>query len=262
MEILVCVKQVPDTAEIKVDSGTNTVDASGAPKILNPFDANAVEAAVQLKEEHGGNVTVLSMGTEQTKAVLKACISVGADKAVLLNDDLFKDSDTFATSYILASAIKKLGSFDLILCGKQAIDGDSGQVGPQIAEHLGVAQITYASKIQYKDNRLVVNREHEDGYEIIMAKLPAVCIVVNTINTPRYATVKSKMAANKAKIVVLAAADLPELDQTMIGLEGSPTKTIEVFTPPKKASGIKIKEGTGNESGIKLAKMLISERVI
>lgn len=262
MEILVCVKQVPDTAEVKVDSGANKVDINGAPKILNPFDANAVEAAVQLKEAHGGKVTVLSMGTEQSKAVLKEAISVGADRAVLLDDPLFQDSDTFATSSILASAIKKLGNFDLIICGKQAIDGDSGQVGPQIAEHLGIAQITLISKIEVKDNVVVVNRQHDDGHEVIEAKLPAVCTVVNTINTPRFATVRSKLAATKAPIEVLKAADLPDLDQSMIGSEGSPTKTIEVYAPPKKASGVRIKEETAAESGVKLAKMLIADKVI
>lgn len=260
MEILVCVKQVPNPEEIKVDSEKNIVDISGAPKILNPFDANAVEAAVQLKEAHGGNVTVVTMGSEQSKAVLKEAISVGADKAVLLKDDLFNNSDTFATSYILASAIKKLGDFDIIICGKQAIDGDSAQVGPQIAEHLGITQLTLISKIDVKDNVIVVNREHEDGVEVIESKLPVVCTVVNTINTPRYATVKSKLAANKATINVMTASDL-EIDQSLIG-EGSFTKTIEVFAPPKKNAGVKIKEETDAESGIKLAEILIKEKVI
>jgi len=260
MEILVCVKQVPNPEEIKVDSEKNIVDISGAPKILNPFDANAVEAAVQLKEAHGGNVTVVTMGSEQSKAVLKEAISVGADKAVLLKDDLFNNSDTFATSYILASAIKKLGEFDIIICGKQAIDGDSAQVGPQIAEHLGITQLTLISKIDVKDNVIVVNREHEDGVEVIESKLTVVCTVVNTINTPRYATVKSKLAANKATINVMTASDL-EIDQSLIG-EGSFTKTIEIFAPPKKNAGVKIKEETDAESGIKLAEILIKEKVI
>lgn len=262
MNILVCVKQVVDPAEIKVDSAANVIDTSRAPKILNPYDANAIEAAVQLKEAYGGTVTVLTMGTDQSKAVLKEGISVGADKAVLLNDNLFQDSDAFATSHILTSAIKKLGKFDVILCGKQAIDGDSGQVGSQIAEHLGIAQITLVSKIQINDNIIVADREHEDGKEVIEAKLPVLCTVVDTINKPRYATVKSKLAANKAQIDILTAADLPDLDQSMIGSEGSPTKTIEVYAPPKKTSGVRIKEGTAAASGVKLAKVLIAEKVI
>lgn len=262
MEILVCVKQVPDTAEFKINPGSNKIDSSGVPKILNPFDANAIEAAVQLKEAHGGKVTVLTMGTEQSKAVLKEATSVGADRAILLDDQLFQESDTYATSSILAAAIKKLGHFDLILCGKQAVDGDSGQVGPQIAEHLGITQVTLVSKIEVKDNVIVVNRLHDDGHVVIEAQLPAVCTVLNTINKPRYATVKSKLAANKAKFEVLKAADLPDLDLSMIGPNGSPTKTIEVYAPAKKESGVRIKEETGAESGVKLAKMLIAEKVI
>lgn len=262
MNILVCIKQVVDTAEITVDSAANVIDISRAPKILNPYDANAIEAAVQLKEAHGGTVTVLTLGTEQSKAVLKEGLSVGADKAVLLNDDLFQDSDSFATSYILASAIRKLGNFDLILCGKQAIDGDCAQVGSQLAEHLGLAQITLVSRIQINDNVIVVNREHDDGKEVIETKLPVVCTVVDTINTPRYATVKSKLAANKAQIDVLTAADLPDLDQSLIGSEGSPTQVIEVYAPPKKESGVRIKEETPAASGIKLAQILIAEKVI
>lgn len=262
MNILVCVKQVVDTAEIKVDSVANIIDTSRAPLILNPYDANAVEAAVQLKEAHGGTVTALTIGTDKSKAVLKESISVGADKAVLLKDELFQDSDTFATSYILASAIQKLGNFDLILCGKQSIDGDSGQVGSQIAEHLGIAQINLVSKIQINDHVVVADREHEDGKEVIEAKLPIVCSIVDTINKPRYATVKSKLAANKVPITVLTAADLPDLDQTMIGGNGSPTKTIEVYAPPKKAAGVRIKEDTVAESGVKLAKVLIAVKVI
>lgn len=261
MEILVCVKQVPDTAEIKIDAATNTFNISSAPSILNPFDSNAVEAAVQLKEEHGGTVTVLTVGPDQAKAVLKESISVGADKAVLVNDALFDDSDTLATSYILASAIKKLGSFDLIICGKQSVDGGTGQVGPQVAAHLGIAQITLAAKIKVNENEIIVNREHEDGYEVIEAKLPVVCTVVKSINTPRYATVKSKMAAGRAPIQVLTAADLA-LDQSLIGLAGSPTEIKDIFAPPKRAAGVKIKEETEIESGTKLAKMLIDAKAI
>lgn len=261
MDILVCVKQVLDTAEIKVDSATNVINTSRAPLIISPYDANAVEAAVQLKEAHGGTVTVLTMGADQAKAVLKESISVGADKGVLLNDNAFQDSDSYATGYILAAAIKKLGNFDLVLCGKQSIDVDAGQVAAQLAEQLGFAQITYVSKIDVNGNVIVVNRQHEDGTEVIEANLPVVCSVVDAINKPRYATVKSKMAAGKAKFDVLTAADLPDLDQSMIGAN-SPTKTLEVYAPPKKASGVRIKEGTAAESGVKLAKILIAEKVI
>ena len=262
MEILVCVKQVPDTAEIKITPGSNDIDLSGAPQILNPFDANAVEAAVQLKETNGAKVTVLSMGSEQSKAALKEAISVGADRAILLADPLFQDSDTYATSSILASAIKKLGKFDLIICGKQSVDGDSGQVGPQIAEHLGITQLTLVSKIEVKDNVVVVNRQHDDGHEVVTTQTPAVCCVLNTINIPRYATVKSKLAANRATIEILKAADLPDLDLSMIGPNGSLIKMIELYAPSKKATGVRIKEETAAETGVKLAKTLIADKVI
>lgn len=262
MNILVCAKQVPDTAEIKIDPVTNTLIRAGVPSIVNPFDTNALEAAVQLKEAHGGSVTVISMGPDQAKVALKECLSVGADKAVLISDRLFGGSDTLATSYILATAIKKLGTFDLILCGKQAIDGDTGQVGPEIAEHLGIAQLTFVAKIEMKGDTISVHREHEQGYEIIEAEIPVVCTVLKSINEPRYASVKSKMAANKATIEVLTAADLPELDVTKIGLKGSPTRVRKTFTPPRKDSGIKIQESTDRESALKFIEKLVVAKLL
>ncbi|SFL48035.1 electron transfer flavoprotein subunit beta/FixA family protein [Pelosinus propionicus] len=262
MDILVCVKQVPDTAEIKIDPVTNTLIRAGVPSIVNPFDKNALEAAVQLKEAHGGSVTVISMGPDQAKAALKECLSVGADKAVLISDRLFGGSDTLATSYILATAIKKLGKFDLVLCGKQAIDGDTGQVGPEIAEHLGIAQLTFIAKIEVSGEKITVQREHDEGYEVIEAKLPVVCTVIKSINEPRYANIKSKMAANKAVIEVITAADLPEIDLTKIGLKGSPTKVKKTFTPPRKESGIRIQEGTGRESALKFIEKLVVAKLL
>ncbi|WP_379969279.1 electron transfer flavoprotein subunit beta/FixA family protein [Ectobacillus sp. sgz5001026] len=262
MDILVCVKQVPDTAEIKIDPVTNTLIRSGVPSIVNPFDKHALEAAVQLKEAHGGTVTVLSMGPQQAKAALKECISVGADKAVLVTDKLFGGSDTFATSYILANAIKKLGDFDLILCGKQAIDGDTGQVGPAIAEHLGIAQLTYAAKIDVEGEKITIKRETEEGYEIIESKLPVVCTVVKSINEPRFATIKSKMAANKVEIEEITFADMPDIDRTKIGLKGSPTKVKRSYTPPKRSSGIKIQEDTACISVQKLIGNLLEAKLV
>lgn len=262
MDILVCIKQVPDTAEIKIDPVTNTLIRAGVPSIVNPFDKNALEAAVQLKEAHGGSVTVISMGPPQAKVALKECLSVGADKAVLISDRLFGGSDTFATSYILASAIKKLGKFDLILCGKQAIDGDTGQIGPEIAEHLGITQVTFAAKIEVKDDTVIVNREHDEGYEVIEAKFPVVCTVVKSINEPRYASIKSKMKSNRTVIDELTVADLPELDKTKIGLKGSPTRVKKSFTPPRKESGIRIQEETGRESAVKLFEILLAANLI
>lgn len=262
MDILVCVKQVPDSSDVSIDTATNTLIRDGVPSVLNPFDGNALEAAVQLKEAHGGTVTVLSMGPEQAKAVLKECVSLGADKAVLVSDKAFAGSDTLATSYILASAIKKLGDFDLILCGKQAIDGDTGHVGPEIAEKLGLAQLTFVAKIDVNGDTITVNKEHDEGYEVVEAKLPVVATVVKSINIPRYPSIKSKMAANKAKIEVLTAADLAEISIEKTGLKGSPTKVIKMFTPPKKDSGVRICESTGNECALKLFEKLVAAKLI
>ncbi|WP_094603141.1 Caffeyl-CoA reductase-Etf complex subunit CarD [Sporomusa silvacetica DSM 10669] len=262
MDILVCVKQVPDTSEIRIDPVTNTLIRSGVPSIVNPFDANALEAAVQLKEAHGGSVTVISMGPQQAKNALKECISLGADKAVLISDRLFGGSDTLATSYILANAIKKLGKFDLILCGKQAIDGDTGQVGPEIAEHLGIVQLTYVAKLEVKGEVITVQREHDEGYEIVEAKFPAVVTVVKSINKPRYPSIKSKLAANKAVIEVITAADLPEINTEKIGLKGSPTKVKKTFTPPRKESGVRICEDTGSGCALKLFEKLVAAKLV
>lgn len=262
MKILVCVKQVPDTAEIKIDPVTNRLMRNGVPSIVNPFDLNALEAAVQIKESKGGSVTVISMGPPQAKVALKECLSVGADRAVLISDRLFGGSDTFATSYILAMAIKKLGYFDLILCGKQAIDGDTGQIGPELAEHLGITQVTYVAKIEANDNTILVNREHDEGYEVIEAKLPAVCTVVKSINEPRYATIMSKIKANKAVIESISVADLPEIDVTKIGIKGSPTRVKKSFTPQRRKSGVTIQEETGKESAVKFAKILAAANLI
>ncbi|WP_434509617.1 electron transfer flavoprotein subunit beta/FixA family protein [Desulfitobacterium sp. AusDCA] len=262
MDILVCVKQVPDTAEIKIDPVTNTLVRAGVPSIVNPFDKNALEAAVQLKEAHGGTVTVITMGPEQAKDALKECVSVGADKAVLVSDRAFGGSDTYATSYILSQAIKKLGKFDLILCGKQAIDGDTAQVGPALAEHLGLAQLTYAAKIQVDDPKITIHRETDEGYEVIEAKLPAVCTVVKSINEPRFATIKSKMMASKAKIEVLTTAELSDIDATKIGLKGSPTRVKKTFVPAKREAGLKIKEATDRATALKLVEKLVEAKLV
>lgn len=259
MEILVCVKQVLDTEELKVDAATGKIK-DGVPTVLNPYDKNAVEAAVQLKEVVGGTVTVVSMGSDKAKAVLKESVSVGADKAVLISDPAFEGSDSYATSTILAEAIKKLGQFDLVICGNQATDTDAGQVGAQIAEQLGIPQVTYVDKIEAKDNALVVNRDTDDGVEVVEVQLPALVTVLDTINEPRLATIKTKMAANKAKIDVLTAVDLG-IDAAAVGA-GSPTKVVKTFAPPKREAGIKIQEASGADSALKLMENLVAAKIV
>lgn len=260
MEMLVCIKQVPDTEELKIDLETGKIK-DGTPSIISPYDKNALESAVQLKEANGGSVTVISLGSDKAKAALKECISVGADKAVLISDQAFEHSDSLSTSTILAAAIKKLGPFDLVICGNQATDTDAGQIGPQIAENLGFPQVTYAAMIYVKEgNKIVVKREADEGYEIIEAQLPAICTVVDAINEPRLATIKTKMAANKAVIDTLTAADLG-IELTKVGI-GSPTKVIQTFAPPKREAGMKIQEGSATDSALKLFQNLTATKLI
>ena len=262
MDILVCVKQVPDTTEIKINYETNTLIREGVPSIVNPFDAYALEVAVRLKEKHGGTVTVLSMGPDQAKAALKECLSVGADKAYLLSDRAFGGSDTLATSYILASAIHSLGKFDLIMCGKQAIDGDTAQVGPEIAEHLDLPQVTYALDADVtEDGKVIVKKETETGYEMVETQIPALLTVVKTEFEPRMASVKAKIAANRKPIDVITSQDIT-IDLSRAGLKGSPTKVKKTYTPPMKGDSVVIKEETAKESVDKLISILDEKSII
>lgn len=261
MEILVCIKQVPDTAEVKIDPVTNTLIRQGVPSIVNPFDKNALEAALQLKDKHGGKVTVISMGPPQAKDALKECLAMGADQALLISDRAFGGSDTLATSYTLAAAIRKIGTYDIIFCGKQAIDGDTAQVGPEIAEHLGIAQITYVAKIEVDGDTASVEREYEEGYGVITAKLPLLISVVKSINEPRYPTIKATMKANRAEIPVWTMADL-DVDEEKLGLKGSPTQVRRIFTPPQRTGGVIIQQSTARESVAVLLQSLSDAKII
>lgn len=261
MNILVCVKQVPDTTEIRIDPVTNTLIRAGVPSIVNPYDGYALETAVRLKEAYGGTVTVISMGPEQAKAALKECLSLGADKAYLITDRAFGGSDTLATSRVLAATAKKLGGFDLILCGKQAIDGDTGQVGPEMSQHLNIPQISNVSSIEIEDGVLRANKEFEDGYEVIESSMPVVVTITKTPFEPRYATIKSKMAANRAVIENITIADL-DIEAETVGLKGSPTKVKKSFTPPAKSDGVLIHEDSGVDSALKLVQLLRENKVL
>lgn len=261
MEILVCIKQVPDTSEVKIDPITNTLIRQGVPSIVNPFDKNALEAALQLKDKHGGKVTVISMGPPQAKDALKECLAMGADHAILISDRAFGGSDTLATSYTLAAAIRKIGTYDIIFCGKQAIDGDTAQVGPEIAEHLGIAQITYVAKIEVDGDNVLVEREYEEGNGIIKAKIPLLISVVKSINEPRYPTVKGTMKANRTGIPVWTMADL-EVDEQKLGLKGSPTQVRRIFTPPQRTEGVIIQKSTARESVAVLIQKLSDAKII
>ena len=250
MNICLCVKQVPDTNEIRVDPVTHTLVRKGVPSIVNPFDTYAQEVGVRLKEASSGKLIVVSMGPEQAKEAIKSCLAVGADGGYLISSRNFGGSDTLATSYILSEAIKAIEEkeglkFDLILCGKQATDGDTAQVGPEIAEHLGLPQITYALDILEKDGEIQVKRECDAGYDMISTSLPAVVTVVKLPYEPRYPTIKSKMAAKKKEIPVLTEADIPAIDLALCGLNGSPTRVKKTYTPVQEKNGVKL---TGMEA--------------
>lgn len=267
MNILVCIKQVPDTTEIKIDPVKNTLIREGVPSIVNPFDGYALEAAARIKDTNPDTkIIVLSMGPEQAKNALKECLAIGADKAYLATDRAFGGSDSLATSYILSESIKKVeeteGHFDLIFCGKQAIDGDTAQVGPEIAEHLDYSQITYALESELDGDRIKVKKETEEGVQIITSTLPCVVTYTKPAWDPRHPSIKRKLAANKAEIPNITAADLPSIDLTQAGLKGSPTKVKSTFVPPRKTGGIKIEEESAMESAKKLFTLINDAGII
>ncbi len=248
MNIIVCIKQVPDTTEIKIDPVKNTLIRAGVPSIMNPFDKNALETGLQLKDQYGGKVTVISMGPAQAKAVLREALSMGADEAYLVTDRAFGGSDTYATSYILSKAIEKLGPFDVILGGKQAIDGDTGQTAPSIAEHLGANRLSYILDLKIEGEKVIARRQVEEGIEIVETRLPVLCTATKESNKPRYATIRGKIASLKAEIPEIKLEDLPGSDISKMGLKGSPTKVKATFTPQRTVNGAVIREATPEET--------------
>ena len=246
MRIIVCIKQVPDAKDVRLDPKTNTMAREGVESIMNPFDRHAVEEAVRLKEQHGGTVTVISMGPPQAEAVLRDAVSCGADEAVLVSDRAFAGADTWATTYTLAKAIEKLTDFDLILCGKQAIDGDTAQVGPGLARRLDIPYVSYVKKVSgYDDGVMQVERLMDDGYDELAIPLPGLLTVVKEINEPRVPSLKGKMKAKKLVIQTLSADDIGAEPQS-IGLPGSTTQVVKVFAPQFKGERAML-EGTIDE---------------
>jgi electron transfer flavoprotein alpha/beta subunit len=258
--IIVCIKQVPDTAKVAINKETNTLIREGVPSIINPFDENALEAALQLKEQCGARVIVVSMGPPQVEEALRAAIAMGCDEAVLVSDRKFAGADTLATSYTLSQAIRQIGDFDLILCGKQAIDGDTAQVGPGIAEFLDIPQVTFAVAIEYADKKLKIKRVVEDGFESVEVGVPALVTVTKDINEPRYPSLRGKMKAKSVEIEKFDAEYL-KADEQKIGLTGSPTKVRKIFTPPAKGSG-EIFSGETSETVAQLVNKLKELKVV
>lgn len=258
MNVIVCIKQVPETTEVRINPENNTLVREGVKAIINPFDMYAIEEGIRIKERLGGKVTVITMGPPQAESALREAVSMGADEAFLISDRAFAGSDTWATSYTLAATIKQIKDFNLIICGKQASDGDTAQVGPGISAHLDIPQITYVKKIEtIKDGFIRAERMMEEGFEIIESPLPAVITVVKEINEPRLPSLKGMMRAKKTKIGLLTQREL-RLDPQKIGLCGSPTQVVKIFTPPARPGG-ELLEGEPAEVASKLVDLLKNE---
>ncbi|MFC2071586.1 electron transfer flavoprotein subunit beta/FixA family protein [Chloroflexota bacterium] len=237
MNVVVCLKQVPGTTQVKIDPQTNTLVRQGIQNIVNPFDSYAMEEGVRIKERYGGKVTAISMGPPQAEEVLREAISTGADEAILLSDGAFAGSDTLATSYTLAGAVNKIQEYDLVICGRQTIDGDTAQVGPELAEMLEIPFVAYVSQIEEIDNgHMRVQRMVENGHEVIEMPLPAVITVIKEINVPRLPSLRGLAKAKSAIIPVWGAQELG-VDQGMVGLSGSATKVIKIFFPQRVHHG-------------------------
>lgn len=261
MNILVCAKQVPNTNEVKIDPVKGTLIREGVESILNPDDANALEEALRLKDQYEDvKVTVLSMGPPQADDMLRECLAMGADEAVLVSDRAFGGADTWATSNTISAAIKKAGSFDIIFAGRQAIDGDTAQVGPQIAEKLGLPQITYVQSFEINGDTVTVQRQLENGYEVIRVKTPVLLTAVKELNQPRYMNVKGIYDAYKKEIPVWGIDDIP-VEKEIVGLKASPTKVFRSFTPAPKGKGVML-EGPAREKVANLINNLQKQHII
>jgi electron transfer flavoprotein beta subunit len=264
-KIIVCAKQVPDTNEIKIDPVKKTLIREGVPSILNHDDANALEEALKIKDQYPDTViTVITMGPPQAKDMLIECLAMGADEGVLLSDRALGGSDTWATSNALAAAINRVGEYDLIFAGRQAIDGDTAQVGPQIAEKLGIPQVTYVTEFRIESDmkRITVKRALEDGYELINIETPCMLTAIKELNAPRYMTIGGIFDAVKKEIPVWGAKELGVDVNREVGLDASPTNVFRSFTPVPKGKGIILEADTDRELADTLLINLKAKHVI
>lgn len=260
LKILVCVKQVPDVDQMRMDPETGNLIRDGVPAILNPLDANALSAAVKVKESYGGEITLITMGPPSAEKVLRDCLAVGADRAVLVSDRAFGNADTLATSYSIVSAANLVDKFDLIFCGKETLDGATGQMGSQLAERFDAAQVTSACLIKDIDldkNSLVVERELEGGIETLEVSMPCLFTMEKTHYPVRIPNLKGKLAARKADIITFSADDIPDLDRERIGDPGSPTKVPRMFPPVMPEPGMIIDEGSVQANVSKLFELIM-----
>jgi caffeyl-CoA reductase-Etf complex subunit CarD len=261
MKVIVCVKQVPDTNEVKIDPVKGTLIRDGVPSILNPDDANALEEALVLKDQYKDvHITVVTMGPPQADEMLRECLAMGADEAILLSDRAFAGADTWATSNTIAAAVKKIADYDIIFAGRQAIDGDTAQVGPQLAERVNVPQITYVQDFKIEGKEIVVQRQLEDGYEVIKVQTPVLLTAIKELNKPRYMSVEGIYDAYQKDITVWSVKDLG-IAKTEVGLDASPTKVFRSFTPEPKGKGVML-AGSTKEKVEKLVVSLKQKHII
>jgi len=261
VRILVCVKQALDVSQLKVDSATRRLITVDAPKKISDFDKNALEEAIRIKEKLGGELFTATVGSSDAKTTLREALAMGADKAYLISDPAFENSDTLVTAYVLAEAIRKIGPFDLILCGEASIDSFSAQVGPRLAELLGIQLITYARKLGLEVDAVIAERNLEDCIQTVKAKMPVLVTVTNEINEPRIPSLMAIMKASKKEIVIWNAADLNVASEKM-GETGSAVQVLDVLAPKMERKKLIIKGETAVETAEKLAKALIQEGVV
>ena len=265
MHIVVCVKQVPDTKIIKINPKTNTLDRRSAPAILNPYDAHAVQEAVRIRQQTGGTISVVSMGPPQATEVIKKSVEIGADRGYLISDRAFAGADTLATSYALSKALEKISAdlpIDMIICGKHAIDGDTGQVGPGIARRLDIPPITRVlevAEVNEKENTVLIKRKLSNGYELIQSNLPCLLTVEKEINEIDYSPMPNMIRAAKYEAVIWTVNDLEAVDRTQLGLKGSPTIVGKMFTPPRPEGGKKF-DGSADEQVKQLMEILLEKK--
>jgi electron transfer flavoprotein beta subunit len=266
LHVIICIKSVPDTTEVRFNPETNTLMRDEVASIINPFDMYAIEEGLRIAEAHGGKTTVITMGPPKAEKELKEAIAMGCDDAILLSGREFAGADTWATAYTLALAIKRLAPYDLVLCGKQAMDGDTGQVGPGIANQLGIPQLTYVSKVRSvspAERAIEVERLLEEGREVVRTSLPALLTVVKDINQPRYPNFKGIRRARKMELPVWGANELEGVQRSLLGMEGSPTKVVRVFTPPKREGKVEmLTADSTQELAALLTDKILAEKVI
>ena len=259
LKILCCVKQVPDVDQMRMDPETGTLIRAGVPAILNPQDANALAAALKVKERYGAEITLITMGPPSAEAALRECLAVGADRAVLATDRAFGSADTLATSYSLCAAAQLSGPYDLIFCGKESLDGATGQMGAQLAQRFGTAQVTSALLIREVDEvsgTAVVERQADNGIETLEVKLPCLFAVEKKNYPARIPNLKGKLAARKAEICTVSSQDIPQLDRSRIGDQGSPTKVPRMFPPVLPEPGILLDEGSTEANARRLLQII------